>query len=666
MLNITNIIPPRVPLVDPATGLISREWYRFFLNMFQLVSDGSNQTSIQDLMIGPPANYEIFYDELNKLRTELNSQILPDLGTMAPQNAENVAITGGVASLNYLDIKTTGFQPSVSYGVGRLWWNPTGTLNLGMGNGNITQQIGEELFIYGQAKEDIVPGQVITRSSGTAQDPSGEKCVRFEPAPIGTSDPSIILGISTEIIAKNSFGRITYFGVVHELGTAGLGDGAPIWYDPTVLGGYTITKPSAPSLKYAVGNILKAAAAPNGSLLVQLVPSTVLGGTDANVQFSGIANGDLIQYYSSGSYWRNVPVASVVTSAATATNLAGGAGGSIPYQSTANTTTFLPIGTTGLPLVSNGTVPAYTALGVVGGGTGTTTSFTQGSVIFAGASGVYSQDNTRFYYDDTNGRLGVGITPSTYRVTFAATANVIRAQSTAGSFSNPQFIVVDNATVETVIASDATNGRADIGTYTAHPLCFRVQNSEKMRIFTTGDVNIGGTAATDGKLEVQAASGSNGYSLSGYGFLKYDGTKELWFGGLASGQWQQIKFGTNGTEKARIDASGVFYKVQNAPTTKSAAATLTQAEVLTGILSYTATAVTITMPTGTAMDTSSNFATNSSIDWSVINTGTGTCTVAMPASGMSSLGALTVAANTSGLFRLRKTAANTFVLYRLS
>lgn len=47
------------------------------------------------------------------------------------------------------------------------------------------------------------------------------------------------------------------------------------------------------------------------------------------------------------------------------------------------------------------------------GGTGTTTTFTEGSVVFAGASGVYSQDNTNLFWDNANNRLGIGInTPS--------------------------------------------------------------------------------------------------------------------------------------------------------------------------------------------------------------------------------------------------------------
>lgn len=53
-LNITNIPAPRVALIDERTGTISREWYRFLLNLFVLTGSGSNPTSLEDLQVGPP------------------------------------------------------------------------------------------------------------------------------------------------------------------------------------------------------------------------------------------------------------------------------------------------------------------------------------------------------------------------------------------------------------------------------------------------------------------------------------------------------------------------------------------------------------------------------------------------------------------------------------
>jgi hypothetical protein len=54
-LNITNIPSARVEIIDSRTGMISREWYRFFLNLFNLAGNGGNQISLDDLQIGPPS-----------------------------------------------------------------------------------------------------------------------------------------------------------------------------------------------------------------------------------------------------------------------------------------------------------------------------------------------------------------------------------------------------------------------------------------------------------------------------------------------------------------------------------------------------------------------------------------------------------------------------------
>jgi hypothetical protein len=51
--NITNITPPRVPLVDERTGLISREWYRFLLNLFFLTGSGQSNATLEDLQHAP-------------------------------------------------------------------------------------------------------------------------------------------------------------------------------------------------------------------------------------------------------------------------------------------------------------------------------------------------------------------------------------------------------------------------------------------------------------------------------------------------------------------------------------------------------------------------------------------------------------------------------------
>ena len=54
-INTTNITPPRVPMVDPQTGIITRDWYRFFTSLFRLTGSGENTTTLQDVQLGPDA-----------------------------------------------------------------------------------------------------------------------------------------------------------------------------------------------------------------------------------------------------------------------------------------------------------------------------------------------------------------------------------------------------------------------------------------------------------------------------------------------------------------------------------------------------------------------------------------------------------------------------------
>jgi hypothetical protein len=105
---------------------------------------------------------------------------------------------------------------------------------------------------------------------------------------------------------------------------------------------------------------------------------------------------------------------------------------------------------------------------------------------------------------------------------------------------------------------------------------------------------------------------------------------------------------------------------QPVPLTLNATGAVTAAMMLGGILtSTTAAAVAGTIPTGTVMDAAASFAIGDSFDWSVIATGANAFTVTA-ASGHTIVGTAAVATVTSGLFRTVKTAAATFVTYRLS
>ena len=80
----------------------------------------------------------------------------------------------------------------------------------------------------------------------------------------------------------------------------------------------------------------------------------------------------------------------------TATNLAGGAGGSVPYQSAVDTTTFLAIGAANRVMTSSGTVPQWvtslTGLTGVSSSSITNTSLTSGRVVVSTTGGAQADD----------------------------------------------------------------------------------------------------------------------------------------------------------------------------------------------------------------------------------------------------------------------------------
>jgi hypothetical protein len=77
------ITPPRVPLVDPATGLVSRAWYLFFLSLNNVANDVVN-----DPVVSPSAESLIAsYDALLQTLTQ-EVQTQPSPSDLVSQVAE--------------------------------------------------------------------------------------------------------------------------------------------------------------------------------------------------------------------------------------------------------------------------------------------------------------------------------------------------------------------------------------------------------------------------------------------------------------------------------------------------------------------------------------------------------------------------------------------------
>ena len=204
---------------------------------------------------------------------------------------------------------------AVTLAAGKFWYDgSTGSWNAGMGGGNITQQVGEELFIYGKASATITdsPLQIIYHT-GTV---GASGVVTFAPTIAGITNANDIIGIATEPLANNAFGRITTFGLVRGITTNGSAfgetwaDDDAIWYNP-VTGNPTKVEPVAPYIKMQIGTVITAGSGGSGSFQVGLQRGSTLGGTDSNVQFGTLANNNLIAYDNAAGYWKNVTASSL-------------------------------------------------------------------------------------------------------------------------------------------------------------------------------------------------------------------------------------------------------------------------------------------------------------------------------------------------------------------
>ena len=145
----------------------------------------------------------------------------------------------------------------------------------------------------------------------------------------------------------------------------------------------------------------------NGITLTGSVTSSgslTLGGTLSGIANSQLTNSSITINGSAISLGGSVSVGTVTSVSGTGTVNGITLTGSV--TSSGNLTLGGTLSNVSLTAQVTGTLP------VGNGGTGTATTFTTGSIIFAGASGVYSQDNANFNWDDTNNTLGVGRTAS--------------------------------------------------------------------------------------------------------------------------------------------------------------------------------------------------------------------------------------------------------------
>jgi hypothetical protein len=258
--------------------------------------------------------------------------------------------------------------------------------------------------------------------------------------------------------------------------------------------------------------------------------------------------------------------------------------------------------------------------------------------------------NSAFGYQallvNSSGNYNTAIGGSALGSNTTGTSNTAIGTNAAGSSVSGSYNIA--------IGIDAYQTTAGSGNYN---ICIGHQAGVS---FTTGDANtcIGynsGYAVTSGNYNViLGAYSGNAAPISNTG-----------------SNWIVLSDGAGNVRQA-MDATSVQFLTgavavyAPTPASFSAAGTLTNANLQTQILTASGTSYTLTMPLGTTLDTLISWSkVDIGFDFSLINLASAAVSLGTN-TGVTNVGILSVTASTSARFRIRRTAASTYIVYRLS
>jgi hypothetical protein len=139
--DVTQIPAPRVDFIDKRTGLMAREWYRFFVNIYNLAGGGNSSVSLDDLQVGQVGGGSLdSIAEMMKTLQELELQppVVPSSGTgttysVFTSTTNGLAPASGGGTTNYLRADGTWDVPPGTGGV--TFANPTASVGPTATNG---------------------------------------------------------------------------------------------------------------------------------------------------------------------------------------------------------------------------------------------------------------------------------------------------------------------------------------------------------------------------------------------------------------------------------------------------------------------------------------------------------------------------------------------------
>ena len=259
-INPTQLTPPRVALIDDRSGAISREWYRFFLSLLtatqanqaeaQLSPDTSSLLASYDAMLATLAQTTETQPNANAAVASLTAdlQALSQTALTAPaiQNSNTLRT-------NYLDLEQNAAYVNK---IARLAWNDFDkTANLGM-EYDVVQQVGLETYARVANFTGVtIPNGTVVGFTGAVPD----SALSISPyLANGATNTLYVVGVMThDLPDTGERGYCTVWGFVRDVNTSAFTLGDILYASPTVAGGLTNVKPTAPNNVVPIAAVLQ-------------------------------------------------------------------------------------------------------------------------------------------------------------------------------------------------------------------------------------------------------------------------------------------------------------------------------------------------------------------------------------------------------------------------
>jgi hypothetical protein len=194
---------------------------------------------------------------------------------------------------------------------GRLRWNSEeGTLDLGM-SADSYQSVGMSFYMppTKNASGVSIPKGSFVMATGAL----GDRITIAKAVTDGSTDPMYMLGIADHTIADGAEdGLVVTDGTVRGINTSLWPVGTVLYPNPSVAGGLTSTKPTAPNIRTPIAIVLRQNEN-TGRIYVRMTTGSTLGGTDSNVNFDNPQSGEVIVYDGVNNVWTNDTAPPAVT-----------------------------------------------------------------------------------------------------------------------------------------------------------------------------------------------------------------------------------------------------------------------------------------------------------------------------------------------------------------